>query len=193
MDTTKKPLRILLEEPSNIVDQALQTLGLNRGWLAELMGISEAALMGRLNIKSLKCCEWYQISNALYLPVGSISFGYERMSHKANIRWALRDGYYFLPRTWVLWKLRIEIWKDLLHEIQFQSTHYGLRLRWKVRYQDFLKWLKEKINREHSAYNPVKDAWDYFHPETLDGVFGRPGLRIQLENGATSESELHRS
>jgi hypothetical protein len=190
MENTKNHSRLLLEDPEVIVYQALQTLGLTKGWLAELMGISELDLPRRLNIKELKGCEWYRISSALYLPGDSISFGYFRMSHKANIRWALRDGYCYLPRSWGLWKLRFEIWQDVLRDVRFQSKHYGFRLRWKARYQDFSKWFKQKIKREHRAYNPVVDARDYFHPETEERKSFRPGLAFQFKKETATEREL---
>ena len=190
MEKIKKPARILLEDPELIVYQALHTLGQSKSWLAKLMGIPEWELSLRLNIKELKGCEWYRISNALYLPGESISFGYFRISHKANIRWALRDGYCYLPRTWGLWKLRFEIWQDVLRDVRFQSKHYGFRLRWKARYQDFSKWLKQKIKREHREYNPVEEAWDYFRPETEKRMVTNPGLKVQFENENTPGSEL---
>lgn len=190
MENGKKPPRVLLEDPEQIVYQGLQTLGLSKRWLAELMNIQESDLPLRLNIKHLKGREWFKISNALYLPGDFISFGYVRMSHKASVRWACRDGYCHLPRTWGFWKLRFEIFKDVLEDLRFQGKHYGFRLRWKARYQDFSKWLKQKIKREHRAYNPIKDAREFFQPEPPESGSLRPGLEFRINSGKAPESEL---
>jgi hypothetical protein len=174
-----KPPRLLLKDPEHIIREALKTLGISPQWLADLMDISESDLSKKLSIKSLKGCEWYWISNALYIPGDSISFGYFRMQHKANVRWALREGYYHLPKKCGFWKLRFEIWQDVLRDVRFQSRYYGFRLRWKARYQDFSKWIRRKLRREHREYNPVKQAWESFREGKLPQDSFRPGLRLQ--------------
>ncbi len=181
---------LLLEDPELIVYDALKTLGLKKSWLADLMDISESELPTRLNIKHLKGREWFKISNALYLPGESISFGYFRISHKAQVRWALRDGYCYLPRTWGLWKLRFEILQDVFRDVRFQSKHYGFRLRWKARYQDFTAWLKRKIKREHREYNPVMEAREHFQPEIAQKKPFFPGLRFQIGSKNSAENEI---
>lgn len=190
MENTQKPRRILYEDPELIVKQALQTLGLSEKWLAKLMNIPASELSPRLNIKVLKGCEWYWLCNALYIPSDSISFGYFPMHHKASVRWAIRDGYFHLPKTWGFWKLRFEIWKDVLRDLRFQSTYYGFRLRWKARYQDSKKWIRTRMSREHREYNPVQQAWEQFHEGKIERNFFRPGLKFWLKTEKVSSEQI---
>jgi hypothetical protein len=182
--------RIPFEDPERIIHEALKTLGLSARWLADLMDIPESDLSQRLNIKTLKGCEWYWISNALYISGDSLSFGYFRMHHKANIRWAIRDGYFYLPSTWAFWKLRFEIWRDLIRDVRFQSKYYGFRLRLKARFQDFTKWLERKIKREHREYNPVSQAREHFREGGIGKNYFQPGLKTQLKTEKASTNRL---
>jgi hypothetical protein len=164
--TYEKNSRTGIHDPEKIVEEALKTLGLSRPWLADLMDIPEAELKWKLNFQNLGALDWFWISEALYFSSDMVSYGYVRDEHKGYIRWAMREETFHLPLTWAQCKIRFQFWKEILFELLYQSRHYGFRLRWKIRSQNFMIWFRKKLTLTYSV-NPVHEARNYFRQEKI--------------------------
>lgn len=166
--------------PGKIVSTALETLGLDSCFLRGLSGLEEHELRCRLSGENLSASEWVALCDALYLRVDCISYGYFYPEHKAQIRWALARGYFKLPRTAAFWRLRVEIWMDILREWRWQSRHCGFRLRWKARFQDFRSGSIRRLDQWRIPYDPQERARTAFRKHAQENDKVTPGRTDRL-------------
>lgn len=164
-------------EPEKIIEAALETLGMTFSDLGKLANIEEQRVRERLRSKNLGVHEWCALCDALYIRCyDTYSIGYMRPAHKYNIRAAVLDSFYRLPKNRGFWRLMREFLSDAIEAWKY--PFYGTRLRWKARRQDSFKLIKRVLARKHRHV----DAQAY-----LREVFGPPkevvsvGLRRQIE------------
>jgi hypothetical protein len=98
-------------EPCRIVEDALNTLGLDFHFLALLTGTELGYVERRLVSSDLGVTEWISLCDALLLNAGCYSYGYIYTEHCIRINNAIIDGYFNLPKTCRFWALRFKHWK----------------------------------------------------------------------------------
>lgn len=115
-------------EPKKIIEAAFKTIGLERVVVSPLDAFDD-----------ISATSWFTLCSLLHLSPDSYCYGYGycRREHKARIRTAWEMGELYLPRTHGLKMLLSEIAVDRARDRRWRDDHYGFRLRWKVRYQDF--------------------------------------------------------
>jgi hypothetical protein len=145
-------------EPKRIIEAALRTVGLG-----------DAAIFLEEILDDPSVSDWVSLCSLLHLSLDSLSYGYSRREHKARIRTAWEEGELWLPRLPAMKALLDEIRRDQRRDRRFRDKHYGLRLRWKVRWQD----LKAELRRwPRRLKNEVQMRWL---------VSGSPRLRYGSE------------
>jgi hypothetical protein len=118
--------------PKKIIEAAMKTVGLG-----------DAAIFLEEMLDDPSISEWVSLCSLLHLSLDSISYGYSRREHKARIRAAWEEGELRFPRRPAMKALLSEIRMDHRRDCRIRDQHYGLRLRWKVRWQD----LKTELRR----------------------------------------------
>ncbi|MBS1960404.1 MAG: hypothetical protein JST80_13085 [Bdellovibrionales bacterium] len=176
-------------QPEKIIEAALETLGLDFAFLESLIHMDETRIRERLRSKELLSSEWIALCEALYVPLGMVSHGYFKEAHKSHIRDAILDSYYRLPKTQGYWRLLFEFFNDYVQNWKYESRRYGVRLRWKARYQDARKFLKRIFARRYKHRDPQIFLREVFTPPPAQpaifvmefekqSVSSRPALRI---------------
>lgn len=170
-------------EPERIIEAALETLGLDFRFLGALVHMDEAKLRERLSSKELLCSEWIALCHALYLPLDMISYGYFKRAHKYQVREAILDSYYRLPKTQGYRQLLIEFFWNYVEHWKFESKHYGFRLRWKARSQDTKKFFKRILARRYKHRDPQLYLREVFGPppETIAVGLRRRSARPRVQ------------
>lgn len=123
-----------------VLKSALTTIGLDFADLAQMMGISSSR---KWDGASLGAVEFFEMCQILRIDAGFISYGYHREIHRHRIAEAWRQGELDLPRTPQLRALLKEARIIERENRRFRDAHYGLRLRWKVRFGDLKTFLRQ--------------------------------------------------
>ncbi len=176
-------------ETEKIIALALDALGLSFFYLIELMELPFDITIDRFKSENLGGDEWIAICDALYLNVSSISTGYSRMEHRARIKEAIESGYFhFSKENHCVRKLMFEIKQRKREDWFFQSEHYGFRLRWKIRTQDYIQSLKRKLRPNPHQYDPlarIREIGNQPMIQVRPGLFSPKGwfIKQQFESG----------
>jgi hypothetical protein len=165
-----------------IVRVALVTLGWEISEFLDLLGYPPGATLEELRVERLSITEWAAICDALYLRIGSIDSGYSRTEHRARIREAMEGGYFHLSKkNGAVRALIQEIREERRRQLQYRATHLGLKLRWKVRLQEFRERVYRWYHPNPRGYDPLarisaagRERRRLLQPDTP----AQPGLKI---------------
>lgn len=131
-------------EPALIIKTACAAVGLTT---RELESLLLSRFDTELNLADPSTSAWFAICEVLHLDVGCISYGYFPDFHRKKVGRALYEGKYILPTTP---KIR-RIWKWYRgfqkRERSFESNHYGKRLLFRVRREQFVQDIKMAVRR----------------------------------------------
>lgn len=121
-------------ETEKIIGHALDELGLDYAYLKNRLELPHGAVE-HLKSKNLSASQWIGICDALYTRAGSISYGYNRREHKAQLRFYWERGLLDLPATKRVKQFIREIKMDRREKRRFQNTCYSRGLRFRIFYR----------------------------------------------------------
>lgn len=125
---------IELADVNNAITSAKETIGLSDKEFNKLLFSCE--IPRSFDAIKISCHRFYALWKSLYLPEWILYSGYKREEHLRVICRQIEIRDYPFKKS----KIVRQSWKKFRQDQwDFESKHYGVRLRWKIRLKRYLK------------------------------------------------------